>query len=337
MTGTNLDEEIRLLEVQALNFSTRYIQDAAARQYYIRNLRAFVDETHAQVRAGTLTPEQGARAASQMRNEIMEAARVRSSDIGRASARALKAKGRAFDDLVRRYAQTKFGAAYNDLTAAQQRRVMEEIIDASARANPRVSARVSRYGRIARVVWVLTVAVACYNVFAAENRGHAAGREAANLGGGFLGGAAAGAAAGLWFGPLGVAVGVAIGGVVGAVMADEIYVEAVGTGNSDVDAIIDPHTGILHVDADGVARSIVRECGIDMDRSLTVFGVLQRDYALSSDNVAVRYVERVRSAGGSLLHALRLHRAMRDMLVSLLRGGYRSQREADLANWVEAL
>lgn len=333
----DLEEEIRLLEVQALNFSTRYIQDAAARQYYIRNIRAFVDETRTQVRAGALTPQQGARAASQMRNEIMEAARVRSSDIGRAGARALKAKGLAFDDLVRRYSQRRFGAAYDDLTSAQQRQVMEEIIESSARANPQVTARVSRYGRIARVVWVMTVAVACYNVFTAENRAHAAGREAANIGGGILGGAAAGAAAGIWFGPLGVAVGAAVGGVVGAVMADEIYMEAAGTGNADVDAILDPYTGILSVDADGIARALVYECGINMDRALAVFGILRRDYSMSSDNVAVRYVERVRSAGGSLLHALRLHGGMREMLTSLLRGGYRSGREADLANWVEAL
>ena len=337
MIDRNYEEELRLLEVQALNFSSRFIRDAGARQYYIRHVQRMVAETRASVEAGRMTPRQAAEFASGMRNEIMEAARVRSSDIGRSRARALKARGRAFDDLVRSYSDRRFGRLYDDLAPAQQREVMEEIVAASGRANPRVSARVARAGQVARVVWVLTVAVACYNVFTSENRAHAAGREGASFAGGFAGGAAAGAAAGLWFGPLGVAVGVAVGGIVGAVLTDEVYLEAAGVGDRDVDAIIDPHTSILRVDARPLAAAILRDCGIDMDRALRVFAVLRRDYAMSADNVAAHYVEAVRGAGGSVAHALKLHGGMRDALTGALEAGWTTRREGDLAGWVRAL
>lgn len=199
-----------------------------------------------------------------------------------------------------------------------------------------------RLGRAARVVFVMTIAVSAYNVYTAQDRGRAARREGANLAGGFLGGAAVGAAAGLWLGPIGVAVFAGVGGVLGAIMADEAYLEVAGYGDRGVDALIDPFTGILRTDVNGLAQALIARGGIDMGRVdmgrvLDVFTALERDRSLSSDNVALRYAELVRARGGTVLHALRLHHGLRLKLVALLEGGYTSGREQALANWLKAL
>jgi predicted RNA-binding protein associated with RNAse of E/G family len=44
-------------------------------------------------KTGQISAKQAAEAANKMRNEIMEFARIRSSDLGRAKAKSMKAKG----------------------------------------------------------------------------------------------------------------------------------------------------------------------------------------------------------------------------------------------------
>jgi len=48
-----------------------------------------------------------------MRNEIMEFARVKSSDLGRAKAMSLNAKGLNLDDLTNKYAKKMFKSAFD--------------------------------------------------------------------------------------------------------------------------------------------------------------------------------------------------------------------------------
>lgn len=337
----DLETEIRLLEVQALNMAARGVNAANVRNFYIRSTRNFVNGLRADVAAGRMTPWQAAEAAQQMRNEVMNMQRARSMDMVLAYAEARKKVGRSMEELLTRYAGERFGTSYDLLDDAQKAAVHMEVVEAAARPS-RVDTRNARIaGHAGRALWVATAILAFYNISTAENRVHATGREGANLAGGFVGGlvggAATGAAYGLALGPVGVTVGVVIGGVLGGLLADEVYLEAAGTGNAGVDAIIDPYTGLMGTDADGLARAIVNECGINMDRALGVFAVLRRDYAMSSDNVAANYARRVRAAGGSVLYALRMHRGMRDMLVRLLRGGISTRGEGQLASWVESL
>ncbi len=336
-----LEDELRQLEVQALNFAARFARDGKARQNYIRTTRTFVAELRAARDAGEITNRQAAEAAQQMRNEVMEQMRRASSDVGEAWARRRKRVGRTLDELLSRYSQQLFSRRFDDLTPAQRERVRAEILEAAARPDPRATRLAGRLRYAARALWVVTAVCVVVNVATADNRAHAAGRESANLVGGFAGGAVGGAITGASFGmalgPIGVAAGVVIGGALGAILADEIYLEAVGVGNAGVDAIIDPYTSIMRVDSSGLAAAILRECGINMDRALTVFGALRRDYSMSLDNVAAHYVEGVRRAGGSILHALRLHRGMRELLVNAMEGGWTIRREGELAAWVRAL
>ncbi|MGD2154376.1 MAG: hypothetical protein PVG79_13990, partial [Gemmatimonadales bacterium] len=130
---------LQQVEVQALNFAYRFTKDARVRQEYIRRTAEFSREIRAAHESGRLTATQAAEAAYQMRNEIMEMARARSSDLGRAGARRLKARAPAFDALVEGYSNRLYRRPFQRLTATEQNRVMLEIVDAAGRPNPRVN------------------------------------------------------------------------------------------------------------------------------------------------------------------------------------------------------
>jgi hypothetical protein len=214
------------METQALSFAARFIQDSNVRQDYIQKTQAMSRELREAYEAGSISAREAAQAANEMRNEIMEMARVRSSDLGRAKAQQLKAKGLDLDDLVAKYANRKFGQDFADLARGQQDEVLLEIVESAGRANPKVNANAARLGALGRGLWVLTAVVAIYNISTAEDKVDAAAREAVNVGGGFAGGAAGGALAGVWCGPVGVIIGVVIGGVLGSIAADAAYLEA---------------------------------------------------------------------------------------------------------------
>lgn len=225
MSDRELENVLHSLEVTALNFGYRWCADNTTRQWYIQQTQELTRRLRQEHASGILSARRAAEIAQAERNKIMEAARLRTSDIGRAGARSMKPEGRALQDLVARYANERFQRPFEQLTRGQQDEVLMDVVDSAGRSKPQVNARMGRLAAAGRVLWVASAVIAMYNIAVAEDRVHAAGREAANLAGGVAGGAAAGALAGIWFGPLGVAVGVAVGGVVGALIADEAYTE----------------------------------------------------------------------------------------------------------------
>jgi hypothetical protein len=257
-----------------------------------------------------MTARQAAEAANQMRNEIMDMARARSTDLGRAKAQALKSKGIAFEKLLEKYAQQKFGRPFNSLGKQQQNTVLLEVVDS---------------------------AIAVYNVATANNKVDAAAREGVTIAGGFAGGAAGGALAGIWFGPVGVAVGVAIGGVVGSLVADELYVELVPVGTESVASLVDAHTRPFSTDEDGLARALYERGGIDANFVKAVFAVLADRYATDADDVALAYVNIVKTRGGSQLHALKLDTSLKHLLIQLMEQGWTSSEESAALRYLRTL
>ena len=329
-----LENALQQMELQALNFAYRWCKDSNVRQMYISRTQAMSRELRAAHASGGMTAKSAAKAANELRNEIMELARVRSSDIGRAKARQLKAKGLSFDDLKAKYAKKMFGVEFDRLGTANKNAVYLEIVDSAGRANPKVSAKVGRLGAAGRGLWVFTAVIAIYNVGNAEYKCHQAGRELACAGGGFGGGAAGGALAGVWFGPVGVAVGVIVGGVLGSVIADEAYVELTGPREAEVRRFLPRYTAMFSVDEAGIANALVREYGINMDRVFPVFCELNRSYSSDADDVARLFIHRVRRTGGLVEHALRLHGALRQLLVEILEDGWTSSEERNLINYL---
>lgn len=218
-----LETALTQMESAALNFSYRFINDGRVRQSYIDQTRYLSQEYRMKVTMGSLSPEEAAKQVHVIRNEILEAQRLRSSDIGRAKAVSLKKKGLTLDDLTTKYAQKKFGKSFLKLTEHQKKSVYLEIIESSGRPRPSVNAAAARFSFLGRSLLIVTAGISVYNIASADNKVKAAAKEGVVLGSGFAGGAAGGAVAGLACGPgapVCVTIGVFLGGALGALGAD---------------------------------------------------------------------------------------------------------------------
>lgn len=315
------------MQTAALNFGQRFIKDANVRLDYISKTQQMSTELRLSAQAGIMSSREAAEAANQMRNEIMEAARLKSSDLGKAKAKALKAKGLSLDDLTKKYATKMFdGKTFKQLNKAQQDEVLLFIVKSAGRANVKVNARAARLGAVGRGLWVFTIIIATYNISVAEDKVDAAGREAASLTGGFAGGAAAGALAGIWFGPVGVAVGAIVGGVLGSIAADQIYVELTGPSHSFVQRFLPRFTTMVSVDEKGIADALISECGIDMKKVYAVFQELDNRYSTDSDDVALLYIDQAKR-NPNIFKSLRLHTQLKNLLILVFDSGWTSSKE----------
>ena len=189
----HLQDALDALDSTALPLGLRGMQDAEARSFYRRAIRDAVAEIRAEVERGDLTPEQGAARARDVRNEIMELTRTRSSDIGRALAERLKQQGKTLEELTERYAQRLFSKPGAALTEAERGGVMREIIAAAARDNPRVSGMLRFLGPASRGLVALTVGLAILDVYRSPDRPREALHQGVPAGSGTLGSYAAGA------------------------------------------------------------------------------------------------------------------------------------------------
>lgn len=221
-----LDAELSLLESETLNFATRFIKDAKVRANYIQQTQRLSREYRAMVAAGTVPPEAAAQQVHALRNQILAAQRLQSSDIGLAKAVGLKKEGLTLLELTEKYARSRFGVAFESLPEASRNQVYLEIIESAGRARPGVNVAATRLGRLGRGLVIVSIGVAVYNVAEAKDKPRAIAREGVVFGGGFAGGAAGGALAGLACGPgapVCVTIGVFIGGALGAMGADVAF------------------------------------------------------------------------------------------------------------------
>lgn len=218
-----LEGSLSQMESAALNFAQRFINDGKVRMSYINQARKLAQEYRAKVSSGAITADEAAKQVQAIRNEILETQRLRTSDIGRMKVINLKKTGLTLSELTEKYAHSKFGTSFTNLSAANQNRVYLEIIDSSGRPRPSMNAAASRYSNLGRGLLVVTIGVAVYNIAVAEDRVKATAREGVIIGGGFAGGAAGGAVAGLACGPgapICVTIGVFVGGALVALGAD---------------------------------------------------------------------------------------------------------------------
>lgn len=218
-----LQSAISELESEFLNFAQRFIKDANVRANYLAEARRFSQELLDDVKAGRLTPTAAAARANEMRNSLMEAMRVRSSDIGRAVAELEKATGKTLADLMEKYALKIYGKEFKLLSAAEQDIVYLEIVAKAGAPNPKWNARALKLGKIGRGLIVVSLALAVYNVASSERPGRQVVKEGVTAGAGLLGSMAGGAAAGLVCGPgapVCVGIGVVVGGIAFGLGAD---------------------------------------------------------------------------------------------------------------------
>lgn len=218
-----LEGSLSQMESASLNFAQRFINDGKVRMSYINQTRKLAQEYRAKVISGVITADEAAKQVQGIRNQILEAQRLRTSDVGKAIAVKLKKTGLTLSELTEKYAQSKFGKSFVNLSAANQNKIYLEIIEGSGRPRPSMNAAASKYSKLGRGLLVVTIGVAVYNIAVAEDKVTATAREGVIIGGGFAGSVAGGAVAGLACGPgapVCVTIGVFVGGALGALGAD---------------------------------------------------------------------------------------------------------------------
>jgi hypothetical protein len=225
---------LQQLQVQAASFGTRFIVDASVREMYLREIAKMSQHVLEGVRQGEITPRQGAEFAHQMRNLILEQARLMNTDVGRASAEAMKAQAPSLEALIASKSTKLFGREASQLNATEMNQVYLAIVESSGRGRVAVTEAIPYLKAAGRTAIVLTVAVSVYNVATAEDKVEAGRHEVLGVAGGFVGGAAGGAVAGLVCGPgapVCSTIGVFVGGVAGALGVDVL------------DGIVNPRSG----------------------------------------------------------------------------------------------
>ncbi len=217
------------MESTAINFSYRFINDGRVRLSYINQTRNLAQEYRARVASGALSVEEAARQAQSIRNQILDAERLRSSDLGEAKTIKYKQEGLSFEHLTKKYSSEKYRKHFINLSIYKKNKVYLEIIQSSGRSRPAVNAEALKYTRLGQGLLIATLGVAIYNITVAEDKLKASAREGFILGSGFAGGAAGGALAGVACGPgapVCVTIGVFIGGALGALGADVSFSRA---------------------------------------------------------------------------------------------------------------
>ena len=219
--------ELDALETTVAGTATWTSLDALGRSEYNRLTKRLSDEIWAQYKAGRLSAEKAAGMAAQLRNEVMEAVRAKSSPWGAARARQLKTRGKTLADLLDKYARQTFRKPFEALGDAQWSTVFEAVIKAAGRPNPQVNAAARMLGRIGRVFWVVTFVVLIWDVATAKDKIRTAIRDVVGMAAGIGGSILVGAAAGTVFGPIGTILGGIVGGVLFSLFTDSMF-DAVG-------------------------------------------------------------------------------------------------------------
>ena len=85
-----LEGSLSQMESAALNFAHRFINDGKVRVSYINHTRKLAEEYRAKVNSGGLAADEAAKQVQGIRNQILEAQRLRTSDVGKAVAITFK-------------------------------------------------------------------------------------------------------------------------------------------------------------------------------------------------------------------------------------------------------
>ena len=322
-----LEAALRQTEVAALNFAYRFINISSIRSQYIQLTQEFSQSLRSAYANGEISAKAAAEAAHGMRNQIMDQQRAKSADLAKAMAKQLKAKGISFDVILEKAALKMYGKPFSQLSNADQTAAYMEVVASAGRSRPSANVFAARAGAAGRALFVLGIGLAIYNIANAEDKSWQTGREVSNIGGGIAGSVAAGALAGIWLGPLGVAVGAFVGGVCGALISDQAYVELAGPQSAVAQAFLPRFTSFFSVDEAGIAKALYDEFGINLDKVHAIFIEINNSYSADADDVAVIYLKRVFLLKGVVMEALRLNKALKQLLVEVLDGGWTTADE----------
>lgn len=196
-----LDRALESLEGAALKFSSGFISDAKQRDNYNANVKRIKAQVLSQVKAGKVSVREGAEFCYEARNKIMAETRKNTSAPGRAIAEKKKVVSPALAELLDEKAIKRFGKKFVDLGVEQKKSMYYEIVESSARPNAGFNTLNKVLKTSGKVLIVVTIAYATYEVVNAENKQKEAIRQGVTIGGGVAGTALASLAVSTVCGP----------------------------------------------------------------------------------------------------------------------------------------
>jgi hypothetical protein len=196
-----LERALESFEGAALKFSSDLISDAKQRDNYNRNVRRVKAEVLDQVTSGNVSVKEAAEFCYEMRNKIMIEIRAKTSAQGVAIAEREKMVARTLEQLLDDKAIKRFGEKFAELDASKKNSVHYEIIESSARPSAKFNTRNQVLKVAGKVLIVVTVAYAAYEIVNAENKSKEAIRQGTVISAGLLGTMLASGAAGVVCGP----------------------------------------------------------------------------------------------------------------------------------------
>ncbi|WP_341678401.1 hypothetical protein [Niveibacterium sp. SC-1] len=190
--GEPLDRALGELQATAANFAAICIKDARVRAQYAHDIQAVSREFTNAVLSDRLSAKAAAEQVNALRNQIMDLARLQSSPLGRAYAAKLKQRGLSLGELAEKYASRLYQRPFSALSESQQAGVYAEIVAAGGRADPSVMALSRTLGVVGRRLFLVSLAVAVYEIHEAEDKPREVARQGVLAGAGLVGGLAGG-------------------------------------------------------------------------------------------------------------------------------------------------
>lgn len=196
-----LERALESMEGAALKFSADAISDAAQRENYNRNMKRVKAEVLAQVNAGKISVKEAAEFCYEARNKIMAEIRGKTSVHGRAMVEKKKKAPKAIEALLDEKSIKAFGKQFLELETGQRGAIHYEIVESSARPNTHYNTRNEVLKVVGKVLIVVTVAYAVYDVVNADNKYKEGVKQGSVIGGGIIGSLMGGALGGMACGP----------------------------------------------------------------------------------------------------------------------------------------
>jgi 23S rRNA maturation mini-RNase III len=179
---------LKELESAAAKFAVDCIQDVSVRQKYINGIKNMSDTILSEVKAGNITAQKGAQLANELRNRIMEEARVASTPQGAKYAELKKASGPTLEATYEKYAQKIFKKPFSALTAQEKARINYKTIESSSISNIDTD-NISKKLKIAgKVCIVITGAIAVHEILISDNKAKTILQQGSIIGGAIVGG-----------------------------------------------------------------------------------------------------------------------------------------------------
>lgn len=196
-----LKTALESFEGAAIKFSADFISDAKQRENYNRNVKRIKAEVLSQVKAGNVSVKEAAEFCYEARNKIMAEVRDKTSVHGLAIAQKKKIISPALEQLLDEKAVKRFGKRFVELGTNQRDFMYYEIVESSARPDARFNTLNKVLNVSGKVLIVVTIAYATYEIANAENKPKEAIKQGVIIGGGAAGTALAGLAVSPLCGP----------------------------------------------------------------------------------------------------------------------------------------